>query len=92
VSTELPAEALLVFGNTADSIAAEKALLGAGISARVMPLPNQIGTGCGICLAVDRADLGQAGETPGVNIRDIYTIQPGPAGNRYELLFQLKIF
>ncbi|WP_088225111.1 DUF3343 domain-containing protein [Desulfosporosinus sp. FKB] len=44
---------ILTFANTHAAILAEKALLQAGYSVGVMPLPSGIKAGCGIALRVD---------------------------------------
>ncbi|WP_088189352.1 DUF3343 domain-containing protein [Desulfosporosinus sp. FKA] len=44
---------ILTFANTHAAIFAEKALLQAGYSVGVMPLPSGIKAGCGIALRVD---------------------------------------
>lgn len=68
-------ELILTFKNSHDAIAAEQALLGAGVMARVMPLPAHIAAGCGICLRVDPQARGAALaalENAGVGVTGVY--------------------
>jgi len=44
---------LISFSSTSHAIRAEKVLLENNIKATVLPLPNKIRAGCGICLMVD---------------------------------------
>ena len=46
------AEVIFTFENTHSAMAAERQLIGADLQVRVMPLPANIGAGCGICLRV----------------------------------------
>lgn len=45
-------EYILSFDSAYDAMAAEQALLQAGVPVRVMPLPASISAGCGICLRI----------------------------------------
>ena len=53
-------EYVLVFKDTNSAIAAERCLLEAGAGVSVMPLPESIGSGCGITLRVDGDSLDHA--------------------------------
>ena len=53
-------EYLYVFDRTHAAIAAERALLGGGVAARVMPIPAVIAAGCGIGLRVAEGQRAQA--------------------------------
>ncbi len=53
-------EILFTFSGTSHAIGGERALLEAGIQAKVMPLPPLIKAGCGICLRVSQEDVAPA--------------------------------
>ena len=68
-------ERLFTFPSTRAAIAGEKALLAAGISAMVMPMPEALSADCGIVLRVSPPELIAARaalDTAGVEIRCIY--------------------
>jgi hypothetical protein len=71
-----PGEFIFTFGNTRDAVEGEKKLLGAGLSPGVMPLPDQIGAGCGICLRVSPGDLEKARSVLEGSFQGIYGIYP----------------
>ncbi len=50
-------EIILTFASTHASITGERALLDAGISVKVMPLPGAISAGCGLCLRIPPESL-----------------------------------
>lgn len=45
-------ELLYTFSNTHAVISAEQVLLSAGVPIKVMPVPNAITAGCGLCLRI----------------------------------------
>jgi len=53
-------EYIITFKNTNYAIQAERRLLEAKLQVGVLPLPSQIGAGCGICLRVDQDEIEQA--------------------------------
>ncbi|MCL2840976.1 MAG: DUF3343 domain-containing protein [Defluviitaleaceae bacterium] len=55
-------ESVITFKNTNFAIKAEKCLLENNHKVCVMPLPNQISAGCGICLRVGETEV-----TPALN-------------------------
>jgi hypothetical protein len=64
-------EILFTFYNTHHSIMAEQMLLDAKIPVKVMPMPEAITAGCGLCLRIQESDsrfafqvLDQGGITP----------------------------
>jgi hypothetical protein len=66
-------EFIFTFANTRDAIEGEKKLLAGGISPGLMPLPEQLGAGCGICLRIGPADLEKARAALGITAQGIYT-------------------
>jgi hypothetical protein len=78
----VPAEYIFSFANTRDAIEGEKKLLAVAIPAGVMPLPDQIGAGCGICLRVSPGDLERARTILAGSRQGIYavTTRAGPGG------------
>lgn len=55
-------EAVFTFHNTHHAIRGEQALLAGEIQVKVMPLPSQLGAGCGLCLRVPETELPRARE------------------------------
>lgn len=53
----MSAEAFFTFPNTREAIAGEKALLAAGLSVKVMPMPEALSHQCGICLRLPLHEL-----------------------------------
>ena len=53
-------EVFFTFPGTHAAMSAEKKLLAEGIAVRVMPLPDEVGAGCGMCLRVACADAARA--------------------------------
>ena len=47
-------KALILFRSTRDAIRAERACLDTGLVVRVVPVPRQISSECGIALEIDR--------------------------------------
>lgn len=77
-------EILFVFDRTGEAIAAEQALLAAGLAIRVMSLPSAIQAGCGICLRVSKAQVRQAAGLllkQGLCTRGLYARIPNEKGN-----------
>jgi len=76
----MTAKVLLTFPNTRTAIAAEKALLAAGLSPTVMPMPEALSAQCGIVLSLPEADLehGRAAlEVAKIHISAVYHLQNG---------------
>jgi hypothetical protein len=48
--------AVLLFKSTSHVMRAEKTLQKAGVTCRLIPVPRQLSSQCGICLRVARAD------------------------------------
>jgi hypothetical protein len=69
------AEFIFTFANTRDAIEGEKKLLAGGLSPGVMPLPDQLGAGCGICLRVSPAELEKARAALGSGFQGIYALR-----------------
>ncbi|MDR1194309.1 MAG: DUF3343 domain-containing protein [Peptococcaceae bacterium] len=51
---------VFTFRSTRDAIGGEKSLLDNRLPVSIMPLPSQLGAGCGLCLRVAEADLSAA--------------------------------
>lgn len=69
-------EILLIFGSTADAIAAETTLLKEGTTVRVMSLPSSIRAGCGICLRIPPSQVPaalQAMQDADIPVQELYT-------------------
>jgi hypothetical protein len=62
-------ETTVFFGNSGDTIAAERKLIDAGMEARIAP--NNTGAVCGICLVVNSGDMGKVRLLLGDSIREI---------------------
>lgn len=68
-------ETVFTFLTTHNAICGEKALLDAGLAARVMPRPSALGQGCGICLRVDESERKKAEAalaSAGVAVEGVY--------------------
>ena len=79
-------EYVLVFPDTGSAIKSESCLLGAGVKVSVMPLPESIGSGCGITLRVEEGLLGCALsvlQESGVTVSAVYSRQKTPLGYEY---------
>lgn len=76
-------EFLFTFAATGDSLAGEKKLLAGGISPAVMPLPDQLGAGCGICLRVRPEELERARAALGSGVKGIYAVYAAPSGKKF---------
>jgi hypothetical protein len=60
MDTKEQTELIITFHNTYDAIMGERALLDSGIDVRVMPMPPELGPGCGIALRISQADMEKA--------------------------------
>ncbi|MDR2393286.1 MAG: DUF3343 domain-containing protein [Treponema sp.] len=67
-------EIICTFPSIHELIAAEQGLLAAGIPVGVMPLPDQLGRYCGMCLRLKPADYEQAAAVLGEGIHDRYAL------------------
>ena len=71
-------EMILTFPSTRKAILGEKALLQAGFSAKVMPMPEALSHQCGICLRLppEELDGGKiALDAAGIPVENIYRKQ-----------------
>ena len=71
-------ELLLTFPNTRAAIAGEKALIAAGLSPTVMPIPEALSNQCGIALRLPPDKLAQAAAiltAAGVELHSAYRKQ-----------------
>ena len=53
---------ILVY-STSYSLRAEKVLKGAGISCKLIPVPRQLSSDCGVCIRIERSDQAAALQT-----------------------------
>ncbi|MCL2139563.1 MAG: DUF3343 domain-containing protein [Treponema sp.] len=56
------AEAVFTFSGTNQVIQAEQIFLDAGLKVRVMPIPPEIQSGCGLCLRLPVPEINSAGD------------------------------
>jgi len=69
---------VVLFHSTAHAIRAEKVLIEAGFTTKMIPTPRQLSSDCGMALRFDRADEATVGtvlEENGVPINGIHAIQ-----------------
>ncbi|MDR1351992.1 MAG: DUF3343 domain-containing protein [Treponema sp.] len=71
-------EFIFIFNSAHDAIMGERALLAAGISVRVMPVPDYLGPACGIALRVNPEEFEKAKILMSQNIKGIY-VRPSTA-------------
>jgi hypothetical protein len=76
------AEFIFTFANTRDAVEGEKKLLAGGVCPGVMPLPDQIGAGCGICLRVGAAELEKAQTALEGRFQNIYAVKAAASGKK----------
>lgn len=68
-------EAVITFRATRDAINGERAVLEAGLAAKVMALPSALGAGCGLCLRLKAGELelgSQALASAGIEPEGLY--------------------
>ncbi|MDR1319147.1 MAG: DUF3343 domain-containing protein [Treponema sp.] len=68
----MPLEIIVVLRNTHEAIMGERKLLDSGLDVRVMPMPRQLGPGCGMALRIDPGDFEKTRELLGETIRGLY--------------------
>jgi len=81
-------EYIIVFPDTNSAITAESRLPVAGVAVSVMPLPESIGTGCGITLRLDERSLSKALRILhecNVDVGAVYLREKAPMGYKYTL-------
>jgi hypothetical protein len=69
--------AVILVHSTSYAIRAEKVLNTAGISSKLIPVPRQLSSDCGVCVRIKRADAQtarQALEEAGVEVEGIYDV------------------
>ncbi|MGD2143531.1 MAG: DUF3343 domain-containing protein [Anaerolineae bacterium] len=74
--TEEQCAVVLVY-STSYALRAEKVLAGAGIDCKLIPVPRQLSSDCGICVRVRRVDgdtTRRTLETAGVEIEGVHDI------------------
>ena len=59
----MPEHSVVLFHSTAHAIRAEKVLVGAGLSIKMIPTPRQLSSDCGMALRFDRAVEEQVART-----------------------------
>jgi len=61
-NTDTQARAVILVYSTHGAVRAERALLSAGVPCRMVPVPRQLSSECGVCLelAADRCDAAAA--------------------------------
>jgi hypothetical protein len=67
--------AYILLISTGHALRAEKVLQSAGIKGKLVPVPRHISSECGVCLRVERGDVGLARhalETAGLEIEGLY--------------------
>ncbi|MDY7075765.1 MAG: DUF3343 domain-containing protein [Chloroflexota bacterium] len=67
--------AVILVYSTSYALRAEKVLTDAGISCKLIPVPRYLGSDCGVCVRIKRADCDtalQALKTAGVEIDGAY--------------------
>jgi hypothetical protein len=66
---------VIIVDSTGHAIKAEKALLKMGMRCKLIPVPRQISSNCGVCVRVERADqeaARQALRQAGVEIASVH--------------------
>jgi hypothetical protein len=76
------AEFVFTFANTRDAVTGEKQLLAGGISPGVMPRPDDLGPGCGICLRVAQPELEKAQALLDGRYEGIYRAETAASGKK----------
>ncbi len=69
--------AVILVYSTNYALRVEKVLVEAGISCKLIPVPRQLSSDCGVCVRIERADRGAsllAVEAAGVEIERVYEI------------------
>jgi hypothetical protein len=69
--------AVILVYSTSYAIRAEKILFQADIQSKMMPVPRHLGSNCGVCLRIERADVGAAKKAlndAGVEIEGIHDL------------------
>lgn len=61
MSGDAPAHTLFFLPSVSHVLKGEQALLRAGITCRLVPVPRDLGSQCGVCLRVDRSDRQRGG-------------------------------
>jgi hypothetical protein len=68
--------AILVY-STSHALRAEQVLRRAGIACKLIPVPRQLSSDCGVCLRIERSESGTAAEAleaAGVHMEGIHEI------------------
>lgn len=67
----------ILFYSTSHAIRAEKVLQKTGVQCKLIPVPRQISSNCGVCIRVERVDrevAQQSLEAVGVEIDEIHDV------------------